>query len=123
MEPAWNEAPNCMSKKKDKKPLKRVERGPGNGKAASKSEGSAAGKGVAEKAKPIAEADHERMDGIAERLRLGAQAFRADVDTLLKEVRKGGVKPSTKARKILAAMAKEYRKASKGLKKLSSKKG
>ena len=112
-----------MSKKKDKKPVKRVEREPGKGKAASKSVGSTAGKGAAEKVKPTAEPDHERMDGIAERLRLGAQAFRADVDILLKEVRKGGVKPSVKARKILAPMAKEYRKASKGLKKLSAKKG
>ena len=112
-----------MSKKKDKKVAKQAEPKAGKGKAATKTVASSTARSAAEKVKPTPEPDHERMDGIAERLRLGAHALHADVDSLLKEVRKSVVKPSAKARKTLAAVAKEYRKAAKGLKKLSTRKG
>lgn len=108
-----------MSKKKKRKVAKRTAGAKTRKKPATEQKINKE-KATADKARSRGKVDHERMDGIAERLRLGAQGFRADVDTLLKEVRKGGVKPSSKARKVLAAVARDYRKAAKGLKKLSS---
>lgn len=111
-----------MSKKKKRRAAKRASDVPKREKPAPGTVGPTK-KAKPRGTKPEKKKDHARMDGIAERLQLGAQALRADVDTLLKEVRKGGVKPSAKARKVLAAVASDYRKAAKGLKKLSSKRG
>ena len=106
-----------MGKKKEKS-ARTGKRGPALGKAAAN---SATTKRAAEK--EAMAADQKRLDGIAERLLLGSRAFRADVAMLLAEVRKGKSKPSSKARKTFAGVAKEYRKAAKDLKKLSAGKG
>lgn len=106
-----------MGKKKEKS-TKAGTRNPARGKATASTATSKGGTG-----KDAMAADKKRLDGIAERLLLGSRAFRADVVTLLAEVRKGQGKPSSKARKIFAGVAKEYRKAAKDLKKLSAGKG
>ena len=109
-----------MSKKKKEKSAKRKPVTRVGGKK------PRSGSVVAKTAKTASEApsaDGKRIDGIAERLELGAQALRADVTALLAGVRKGGGDLSAKARKTLGGVAKEYRKLSKDLKKLADRKG